>query len=209
MTAQLYTFWRSSAAYRVRIALHLKGLDFTSVPVNLAKGAQAEQAYKKHNPQGRIPYWQEADFGLAQSLAIIEYLDETQPAPALLPGDARQRAAIRSFALTIACDIHPLNNLATLNYLRTTLDQSQEALDRWYRYWIVSGLAALEAQVQGPFIFGDTPTLADICLVPQLYNARRFSADMSAYPKLVAADVHACKHPAFMAAVPEVQPDAA
>jgi maleylpyruvate isomerase len=209
MSLELYTFWRSSAAYRVRIALHLKGLSFESVPVNLTKGDQSSAEFKAHNPQGRIPYMSDDGFGLAQSLAIIEYLDETHATPKLIPGDAQQRARIRSFALTIACDIHPLNNLAILHYLKREFQQPQAAVDSWYRHWIVSGLAGLEQDVQGPYVFGDAPTLADICLVPQLYNARRFDTDLSAYPKLLAADAHARAHPAFAAAAPESQADAA
>jgi maleylacetoacetate isomerase len=207
MSLSLFTFCRSSAAYRVRIALNLKGLAYDSIAVNLAKGEQNSAEFKARNPQGRIPYMNDDGFGLGQSLAIIEYLDETHSAPKLLPGDAKQRARIRSFALAIACDVHPLNNLAVLNYLKGPMAQPQDAVDSWYRHWITSAFSALEAQVQGPFVFGDAPTLADICLVPQMYNARRFKTDLSAFPKLVAADEHACAHPAFAAAAPEAQPD--
>ncbi len=207
MSLSLYTFCRSSAAYRVRIALNLKGLDYKSVPINLIKGEQSDAAFVARNPQGRIPFIEQDGFGLGQSLAIIEYLDETQPVPPLMAGDAKQRARIRSFALTIAADVHPLNNLAVLNYLKGPLAQPQAMVDDWYRHWISLGFAALEAEVQGPFVFGDAPTLADICLVPQMYNARRFKTDLSAFPKLVAADAHACAHQAFAAAAPEVQSD--
>lgn len=207
MSLSLYTFCRSSAAYRVRIALYLKGLDYTSVPINLIKGEQRDAAFVARNPQGRIPYIEQDGFGLGQSLAIIEYLDETHPAPLLISGDAKQRARIRSFAFTIAADIHPLNNLAVLNYLKGPMSQPQAMVDDWYRHWISLGFAALEAEARGPFVFGDTPTLADICLVPQMYNARRFKTDLSAFPKLVAADAHACAHPAFASAAPEVQSD--
>jgi maleylpyruvate isomerase len=209
MSLQLSTFWRSSAAYRVRIALGLKGLPYDAVFINLAKGEQSAAAYRAQNPQGRVPFLQDGDFGLGQSLAIIDYLDEVQPNPPLLPFDSKQKAEVRAFALAIACDIHPLNNLAVLKYLKDPLGQSQEAIDTWYRHWICEGFAALEPHVSGPYVFGDTPSLADICLVPQLYNARRFNTDVSAFPKLAAADAHARAHPAFAAAAPEAQPDAA
>jgi maleylpyruvate isomerase len=207
MSLSLYTFCRSSAAYRVRIALNLKGLDYKSVPVNLVRGEQNDAAFAARNPQGRIPFIEHDGFGLGQSLAIIEYLDETHPSPQLVAGDAKQRARMRSFALTIACDVHPLNNLAVLNYLKGPMAQPQDAVDAWYRHWITLGLAALEADVRGPFVFGDMPSLADICLVPQMYNARRFHTDLSAFPKLVAADAHACSHEAFANAAPERQSD--
>jgi maleylpyruvate isomerase len=209
MSLTLYSFWRSSAAYRVRIALNLKSLPYETVTVSLPKGAHRAADYTAVNPQGRVPFLQDGDFGLGQSLAIIDYLDETHPLPALLPTDAARKAQVRAFALTIACDIHPLNNLAVLGYLKAPLGQSQEAIDTWYRHWINEAFGALEQQVRGPYVFGDTPTLADICLVPQMYNARRFNTDLSAFPKLVAADAHACAHPAFAAAAPEAQPDAA
>jgi maleylacetoacetate isomerase len=207
MSLSLFTFCRSSAAYRVRIALNLKGLAYNSIPINLVKGEQSAADFKARNPQGRLPFIDEDGFGLGQSLAIIEYLDETHGTPKLVPGDAKLRARIRSFALAIACDVHPLNNLAVLNYLKGPMAQSQDAVDTWYRHWITSGFTALEAEVQGPFVFGDAPTLADICLVPQMYNARRFKTDLSAFPKLVAADARACALPAFAAATPEAQPD--
>ncbi len=207
MSLSLYTFCRSSAAYRVRIALNLKGLDYTSVPINLVKGEQSDASFVERNPQGRIPFIEQDGFGLGQSLAIIEYLDEMHLAPPLISGDAKQRARIRSFALTIAADIHPLNNLAVLNYLKGPMEQPQDDVDTWYRHWITLGFAALEAEVAGPFVFGDTPSLADICLVPQMYNARRFKMDLSAFPKLVAVDAYACTHPAFACAAPELQSD--
>ncbi len=208
MSLQLYTFWRSSAAYRVRIALALKGLAYESATVNLANGDQSAPDFKALNPQGRVPFLQQGEFGLAQSLAIIEYIDELHPQSPLLPADLRDKAQVRAFALAIACDIHPLNNLAVLKYLKDPLGQSQAAIDDWYRHWITTGFEALEDQVRGPFVFGDMPSLADICLVPQMYNARRFNTDMSHFPKLVAADAHARVHPAFAAAAPEAQPDA-
>ena len=206
---RLWTYFRSSAAYRVRIALNLKGLSYESVPVNLVAGAQREAAYRALNPQGRVPFLASGDVGLTQSLAIIEWLDETFPELPLLPASANARAQVRAFALAIACDIHPLNNLAVLHYLKDQFGQPQAAIDDWYRHWISTGFAALEQMAgDGPYVFGDAPTLADICLVPQMANARRFNTDLSPFPKLVAADTHACAHPAFAAAAPERQSDA-
>jgi maleylacetoacetate isomerase len=205
----LWTYYRSSAAYRVRIALNLKGLAHEAVPVDLVRGAQREAAFVARNPQGRVPFLVDGDTGLAQSLAIIGWLDERYPVPALLPADPVARAQVRGFALAIACDIHPLNNLAVLRYLKEQLGHDQTAIDDWYRHWIRTGFEALEQMTgPGPWCFGDAPTLADICLVPQLYNARRFNTELSAFPRLVAAETHARAHPAFAAAAPEAQADA-
>ena len=206
----LYSYWRSSAAYRVRIALNLKGLAHETVGVNLVSGAQHTPDYRARNPQGRVP-WLDADgFGTGQSLAIIDYLEESHPQPPLLPADRKLRARIRAFALTIACDIHPLNNLGVLRYLSDRLGQPQAALDDWYRHWISEGFAVLEQLVgEGPYCFGTAPSLADICLVPQMYNARRYNVDLAPFPRLLAADAHARAHPAFAAAAPEAQADAA
>ncbi len=205
----LYDFWRSSAAYRVRIALNIKGLGYTALPINLGAAAQSDPAYVARNPQGLVPLLVEDSAVLSQSLAIMEYLDETHPQPPLLPASALARAQVRSLAQIIACDIHPLNNLRVLNYLKNPLGQSDDVVATWYRHWIISGFAALENRAQGPeFIYGDTLTLADVCLVPQLANARRFATDLAPYPKLVAIDAHLRTLPAFAAAAPELQPDA-
>jgi len=173
---KLYSYFRSSAAYRVRIALHLKGLAFDYAAVHLRKGQQHEDAYRTVNRQELIPALIDGDTVVTQSLAIIEYLDETHPEPALLPSTAAGRARVRAIALAICCDIHPLNNLRVLRYLVRTLDVGEETKDAWYRHWIDTGLAALEAQLAadastGTFCHGDVPTIADICLVPQLANA--------------------------------------
>jgi maleylacetoacetate isomerase len=212
---KLYDYFRSSAAYRVRIALNLKGVSADErTSVHLRAGNQRAQDYLELNPQGLVPALVLDDgHVLTQSLAIIEYLDETHPAPPLLPGDAAGRARVRSIALSIACEIHPLNNLRVLNYLLHTLGVSKEQKDGWYKYWIDVGFEALETRLAreaetGRFCHGDAPTLADICLVPQLANARRFDVDLTPYPTLTRIEA-ACKAlPAFAAAAPERQPDA-
>ena len=212
----LYTYYRSSAAYRVRIALNLKGMPYTAVPVHLVKdgGQHRSAAYRARNPQALVPAFELEDGTvLTQSLAIMEYLDEVQPEPALLPADAIGRARVRALAQAIACDLHPVNNLRVLQYLSQQLGISAEQKDAWYRHWVATGLQGLEALLAdhpstGRFCHGDTPTLADCCLVPQLYNARRFQCPLDAYPTIqrIAA---ACETlPAFQQAVPEVQPDA-
>ena len=207
----LYTYWRSSASYRVRIALAVKGLAYDSVAINLAQGAQSGVGFRLLNPQGLIPYLIDGEVGLNQSLAIIEYLDETYPDPPLLPADAVGRARVRGVALQIAADIHPINNLRVLKYLKAEMGQPQDAVDTWYRHWIETGFAALEELAEGgtgAFLFGDAVTLADICLVPQMWNARRLQADIARFPKLVAIDVRLNALPAVAAARPEAQPDA-
>ncbi len=212
---RLYTYYRSSAAYRVRIALNYKGLTYQSVPVNL-RGAVSEQrsaAYLKLNPQGLVPLLEDGGHLLPQSLAIIEYLEETHPHPALLPAQAAARASVRALTLAIACDIHPLNNLRVLNYLRGPLGCDPGKVDGWYAHWIAQGFAALEAQVargagDGRHLCGDAVTLADVCLVPQMYNARRMNCDLAPYPRLRAIDAHLTGLPAFAAAAPEQQADA-
>jgi len=210
---RLYTFWRSSAAYRVRIALHLKGLAFESVSKKLAQGEQRAADYLALNPQGLVPTLDDDGRTLTQSLAIIEYLDETHPEPPLLPRDAPGRAAVRAFAQAIACDISPLNNLRVLNYLRGPLGLDEHGVTRWYRHWIVTGFAALEPLAarhsrDRRHCYGESPTLADVCLVPQVYNARRFDCDLSPFPTLVAISAALEALPAFAAARPEAQPDA-
>lgn len=204
----LYDYWRSGAAYRVRIALALKGLDYTAKSIDLRSGAQGGVGYTLLNPQGMVPYLIDGDTGLNQSLAIIEWLDETHPELPLLPGDATARARIRAAALTIACDIHPLHNLRVLKYLKEPLGHAQPEIDAWARHWIETGLDVLEeiaGASPGRLLFGDTPTLADICLVPQLYNARRFAVPLDAFPTLCRADETAAAHPAFAAAFPDLQ----
>ncbi|HEX8165367.1 MAG TPA: maleylacetoacetate isomerase [Beijerinckiaceae bacterium] len=211
---KLYGYWRSSAAYRCRIAFNLKGLTPEFVPIHLRRGDQRAQEFLRLNPQGRVPT---LDIGggqvLTQSLAIIEWLEETVPEPPLLPRDPVERAHVRAFALAIAADIHPLNNLAVLKYLKSPLGHDQATIDTWYRKWVEEGLAACEGLVirggrRGPYAFGDAPTLADVCLVPQLANARRVDSDLSACPTLLAIEAHCAKHPAFAAAAPDRQPDA-
>ncbi|HET8877030.1 MAG TPA: maleylacetoacetate isomerase [Casimicrobiaceae bacterium] len=212
---RLYDYFRSSAAYRVRIALNVKGI----VPdertyVHLRMGSQRAQDYLALNPQGLVPAL-ELDDGsvLAQSLAIIEYLDETHPEPPLLPADPVARARVRAIALSIACEIHPLNNLRVLNYLIGTMGVSREQKDGWYRYWIDVGFEALEKTLArdaatGRFCHGDAPTLADVCLVPQMANARRFEIDLSPYPTLIRIESACNALPAFAQAAPARQPDA-
>jgi len=211
----LYGYFRSSAAYRVRIALNLKGIAPEGRYVHLQKAQQRAVDYLALNPQGLVPalVTDEGDV-LTQSLAIVEWLEETHPKPPLLPADAPGRARVRSLAQAIACDIHPLNNLRVLNYLVHTLGVSDEQKNGWYRYWIDLGFEALETRLArepatGRFCHGDAPTLADLCLVPQVANARRFDIDLSPYPTIVRID-EACRAlPAFANAAPERQPDAA
>jgi maleylacetoacetate isomerase len=213
---QLYGYFRSSAAYRVRIALNLKGLSYESIPVHLQKegGQNLKPEYRAVNPQGKVPTL--APFRnhvfLIQSLAIIEYLNETHPSPPLLPDHPLDRAKVRAFAQVIACDIHPLNNVAPLRYLKNKLGQEQAAIDTWYHHWIIEGFTALEALVypirSGAYAFGADITLADICLVPQVANARRLNVPLDRFPKLVAIDAACNKLDAFIKARPQNQPDA-
>jgi len=210
---KLYTFFRSSAAFRARIALNLKGIAFESLPVQFAKHEQHGAQYLAKNPQGLIPALDTGDAVLAQSLAIIEYLDETFPTPPLLPGDALGRARVRSLALSIACDIHPLNNLRVLNYLRKQLAQDDAQVNEWCRHWIALGFKAIETSAQqystsGKFLYGDAVSMADVCLLPQLFNARRVATDLTPFPTLAAIGQHLESLPAFANARPEVQPDA-
>jgi maleylacetoacetate isomerase len=209
---QLYTYFRSSAAYRVRIALNLKGLSAEMVLIHLQKagGLNKKPEYRAINPQMRVPALR-LDSGdvLTQSLAIIEYLDELQPEPPLLPRDGVERAKVRALAQLIACDIHPLNNVSPLRYLKNELRQDQAKIDRWYHHWILEGFDAMEVMVRpAPYAFGSAVTLADICLVPQVYNARRLKAPLDRFPKLVAIDAACAKLAAFERARPENQPDA-
>ncbi|HEY2660214.1 MAG TPA: maleylacetoacetate isomerase [Caulobacteraceae bacterium] len=210
---RLYDYWRSAAAYRVRIGLNLKGLAYEHVAVNILPGAdeQFQAAFRALNPQSRVPVLQTAAGEIDQSLAILEWMDETHPAPPLLPADPWARAQVRAFALTIAADIHPLGNLSVLKQLREQFSASEADLGVWRERWFGGGMAALEQRLAGrpetPFAFGDTPGLADICLVPQIYGARRFGLDLTAFPRLVKLAAIAEAHPAFAAAAPERQPD--
>jgi maleylacetoacetate isomerase len=202
----LFDYYRSSASYRVRIALNLKGVEYQRVPVNLLEGAQKADEYRGRNPQGFVPTLEVGGRRLTQSLAIIDYLDAAYPEPSLVPSDAADRAHVLALALVVACDIHPVNNLRVLKYLSHPLEQPQEVRDAWYRHWVAEGLAALEAMAApraGRFLFGDAPTLADICLVPQMFNARRFNVPLDAYPTLIRADAEACALDAFAAAHPD------
>jgi maleylpyruvate isomerase len=212
---KLYSYFRSSAAYRVRIALNLKGLAYEYAPIHLLRdgGQQLKPDYRELNPDGIVPTFIDGDNVLTQSLAIIEYLDEMHPEPALLPGTPLDRAFVRSVALQIACEIHPVDNLRILKYLKHTLKVGDEAKDAWYRHWLESGFESLEKRLAndsrvGKLCFGDTPTLADLCLVPQVYNARRFNLDMSRYPTIERIADHAGQIDAFARAAPGQQPDA-
>ena len=203
----LHDYFRSSACYRVRILLNLKGVDYDRHSVNLAEGAQKDPAYRALNPQGFVPMLEIDGLKLTQSLSIAVYLDQTRPEPLLMPRDPADGAHVRALALTVACDIHPLNNLRVLKYLSGTLDSTQDQNDAWYAHWVTEGLAALEALAApraGAFLFGDSPTLADVMLVPQLYNARRFAVPIAPYPSLRRADESASALPAFAAAHPDM-----
>ena len=210
MTAiRFYHYWRSSAAYRVRIALNLKGLVYESVDVSLVDGDHKTPDYLAKNPQGFVPMLEIGDLRLTQSLAIIDYLDATWIEPGLVSGDPVLRSRQLAMALVIAADIHPVDNLRVLKYLGSEMGQDQNAIDKWYRHWISEGFTALEAMADAdtPFLTGDTPGLPDICLVPQMANARRFDTDLSAYPKLVAIDARCNELEPFKAAHPDrVQP---
>ena len=212
---KLYGYFRSSAAFRARIALNLKGLEYEQAIIHLVKngGEQFAPAYRALNPQALVPVLQDADLTLTQSLAIIEYLDEVYPEPALLPATAAQRARVRSIALMIACEIHPLNNLRVLRYLVKDLKLTEAQKDEWYRHWVVSGLEPLETRLAndpatGLCCHGDVPGLADICLVPQLANARRFNIALDAFPTLLRIEQNCMALKPFQDAAPSAQPDA-
>lgn len=211
---KLHTYFRSSASYRVRIALNLKGLNAGQEFVHLAKngGEQFAPAFDALNPQHLLPVLEDEGLVLPQSLAIMEYLDETRPGVTLLPADARARARVRALSQMIAADIHPVNNLRVLKYLTEVLHVTPQQKTDWYRHWVALGLDAIERQLAGDpasglFCHGDSPTMADCCLVPQLYNARRFECDLSAYPTITAIDQRCAEQEAFKLARPENQPD--
>ncbi|HUX72273.1 MAG TPA: maleylacetoacetate isomerase [Steroidobacteraceae bacterium] len=211
----LYTYYRSSAAFRVRIALQLKQLPYQAVPVHLLRngGEQHTADYAARNPAELVPALDADGRVLTQSLAILEYLEESHPLPALLPADAAGRARVRALALTVACEIHPLNNLRVLRYLSSVLAIDEERRNAWYRHWIAVGFAALERTLQtdggaGSYCHGDAPTFADCCLVPQVFNARRLQTPLDAYPCIVRIHDACMRLEAFRRAAPEAQPDA-
>ncbi|MCG5242053.1 maleylacetoacetate isomerase [Azospirillum doebereinerae] len=209
---KLHTYFRSSASYRVRIALNLKGLTPDLAFVHLRRNEQRDPGYAALNPERLVPALEVDGQVLTQSLAIVEYLDETHPAPPLLPIGPLDRARVRGLAQLVACDIHPIDNLRILNHLKS-MGHAQGEVDDWYRHWIAVGLTALEARLAGDprtgrFCHGDRPGLADLVLVPQMYNARRFGCPLDAYPTLLRIDAACCALPAFAAAAPENQPDA-
>lgn len=212
---ELFTYFRSSASWRVRIAMNLKGLSPEQHFIHLTKngGAQNAPDFDAVNPEHLVPVLRDNEQTLTQSLAILEYLEERNPTPSLLPADAADRAWVRALALQIACDIHPLNNLRVLQYIERTLGLAPEAKQAWIEHWVAAGFAALEAHLArsprtGLCCFGDTPTMADCCLAPQVFNARRFNVNLDAYPTLVRIDAHLATLDAFRRAVPAAQPDA-
>ncbi|TKC89598.1 maleylacetoacetate isomerase [Trinickia terrae] len=212
---KLYSYFRSSASYRVRIALNLKNLPYEYVPIHLLRsgGEQLTPEYRQLNPDALVPTLVDGDAVLQQSLAIVEYLDETHPNPPLLPRSPIDRAYVRGLALQIACEIHPINNLRVLKYLKHGLKVEEEAKNAWYRHWIEAGFGTLEGRLAsdartGAFCFGDAPTLADVCLVPQVFNAQRFNIDTQRYPTIQRIYDHAMQFDAFKRASPGQQPDA-
>ncbi|GHA13751.1 maleylacetoacetate isomerase [Arenicella chitinivorans] len=212
---KLASYFRSTAAYRVRIALNLKQIDHSLVPIHLLRngGEHKQPNYQSQNPEGLVPALFIEDRVLSQSLAILEYLDETHPTPPLLPGDPLDRAYVRGLALSICCDIHPLNNLRVLQYLSGDLNASDEQKNAWYQHWIATGFSALETRLAnhdstGEFCFGDTPSMADLCLVPQVYNANRFNCPLDDYPIIQRINARCLQEPSFTLAAPENQVDA-
>jgi maleylacetoacetate isomerase len=209
---KLHSFFNSSASYRVRIALGLKGVAYDTLPVNIRTGEHRAPDYVAEvNPSALVPALVDGEFKLGQSLAIIDYLDQTHPEPRLIPLDVCQRARVLEFATLVACDMHPLNNLRVLRYLETQLNVTAQQKSAWYRHWIQQGMASVERFLEigdsGPWCFGAQPTLADVCLVPQMANALRMDCDLRAYPRSLAVYEHARQHPAFDAAQPKHQPD--
>ncbi len=211
---KLFGYWRSTAAYRVRIALNLKQVSYENISVHLVKdgGEQHKPEYRALNPQGLVPLLVDGDLKLNQSMAILEYIEEKYPSPALLPEEPGKRAEVRALCQTIACDIHPLNNLRVLQYLSGELSVEDSVKNNWYHHWIHQGFAAIEArlnQTAGSYCFGDDITMADLVLIPQVYNANRFAVDLSKYPKICAINEQCLSKAAFKDAAPENQPDAA
>ncbi|MDX2113782.1 MAG: maleylacetoacetate isomerase [Alphaproteobacteria bacterium] len=209
---KLYSYFRSSASYRVRIALGLKGLHYDTIPVNLLMSEQRAPDYVRLNPQGLLPMLEDGDHYFTQSLAIMEYLEEAYPSPAILPKTPAERARVRAIALAIACDIAPLNNVSSMNFLKNDLAQGDAERTRWYQHWIERGFTALEAILKDSsatetFCHGEMPTIADCCLVPQVFNARRYECDLTPYPTIRRIDEACSQHPAFIAAHPGKQPD--
>jgi len=210
MAIKLYSYWRSSSAYRVRIALNLKNLDYEIIPVSLAPGVSEHRKdeYRSVNPQMLVPFLDDGEVAIGQSMAILEYLEETYPQAPLLPADEPMRSRVRAFCNMIACDIQPLNNLRVMQFIKTEFDA--DASGDWYSHWIHEGFRAAEALAgDGPYVFGAAPTLADAMLVPQVYNARRFNVPLDEFPKLLAATDACNELDAFKKAAPEQQPDAA
>jgi maleylpyruvate isomerase len=212
---RLYTYFRSSAAYRVRIALNLKGLDYEAIPVHLLRdgGEQLQSQYRAINPSGLVPAFQDDYLTLTQSIAILEYLEDMHPKVPLMPKDATGRARVRELAQIVACDIHPVNNLRVLRYLVDELKLGEDVKKEWYRHWLVGGLEVLETHLardpsSGPLCHGHTPTIADCCLVPQVYNAQRHGVDVSIYPNIARINALCGEMPGFVAAHPSNQPDA-
>ena len=208
----LTTYFRSTAAYRVRIALNHKGIDHTLLPVNLLTGEHKEDSFLAHNPQGLLPTLKIDVAVVTQSMAILEYIEETYPQSALLPDDGLQRAAVRSLAHSIACDIHPLNNLRVLKYLVNEVNVDESGKLKWYHHWLELGFSAIEKQLahnadRENFCFGSSVTMADVCLIPQVYNANRFNFDLSNYPLISEVNEHCLQLPAFAKSAPEHQPD--
>ena len=210
---KLYTFFRSSASFRVRIALNLKGIAWEPAAVNLPKAEQTQGAFRAVNPAGLVPALDDGGEVLSQSIAIIEYLEETHPLPALLPAGALERAYVRAFSQIVACEIHPLNNLRTLKHLRRTFKLDEEGVNNWYRHWIAEGFAMMESFLvanrrAGRHVYADQVTMADCCLVPQVFNAQRYECDLAPYPTVMRIFDACMKLPAFDAAQPLKQPDA-
>lgn len=210
---KLYTYFRSSAAFRVRIALNLKGLEYEPQFVHLAKGEHRDPSYAAVNPQGLLPFLEDGTVRLSQSLAILEYLEETHPRPALLPGEPAGRARVRALSLLVACEIHPVNNLRVLQHLRKSLGQTEDQVNAWYLHWIADGLAKLEAELAGDartgkYSHGDSPSMADCCLVPQVFNAKRFKANLAPFPTVMRVFDACMGLEAFDRAQPAKQPDA-
>ena len=209
----LYGYWRSSAAYRVRIALNLKGITYEQRSLTLSSGDQRGSEYVKINPQGRVPALVDGATVLTQSQAIIEYLDERYPEPPMLPGDVVARARVRAIAAGIACDIHPLNNLMVLNHLRDSLGRSEDEVNVWYRHWIAAGLEGVEGLLAnndntGRYCHGDSPSMADAFLIPQVYNAHRYACPLDPFPTIARIEAACLELEPFIQAMPERQPDA-